>query len=421
MVNIENKGTTRVNILEKDEETYMHPSAGQLLPPWTKGTMDIHHINTGRGDSTFMIFPDGTTMILDAGSIDPTAPRTNSPRNTPPRPNGDRQPGEWIARYIAHIHPDKTSPRVDYAVISHFHSDHMGALSSVSPMSKSANYHLTGITEVAEHIEIDTLLDRGYPNYDYPEQLLTDPRNANYHAFIDWQIRKNGMRVQRFQPGRNDQIVLRKNRRSYPDFEVRNIVANGEVWTGVGACTRHILPPIEYLELDEYPCENACSIGLRISYGKFDYFNGGDITGIIDLGDPLWLDIETPVAQAVGPVEVNVLNHHGNRSSVNEYYLRALRPRVHILSVWSSDQPGQDVLRRILSEKLYPGPKDVFATNILESNRLVIGELIDQITCDRGHILVRVEPNGDFYWIIILDDTSESFEITGVFGPYESR
>ena len=31
------------------------------MKPWTPGTLDIHHINTGRGDSTLFIFPDGTT------------------------------------------------------------------------------------------------------------------------------------------------------------------------------------------------------------------------------------------------------------------------------------------------------------------------------------------------------------------------
>jgi glyoxylase-like metal-dependent hydrolase (beta-lactamase superfamily II) len=128
---------------EIEGEAKMTQSVGDILADWTFGTLDIHHINTGRGDATFMIFPDGTTMIYDAGSQDPTEPRTNSPRNTLPKPSGDRAPGEWIARYIEHIHPDRSSPVVDYAVISHFHGDHMGTLSSVSPLSKTGKYRLT--------------------------------------------------------------------------------------------------------------------------------------------------------------------------------------------------------------------------------------------------------------------------------------
>ena len=42
------------------------------------------------------------------------------------------------------------------------------------------------------------------------------------------------MQVERLKPGRNDQIVLRRDAAKYPNFEVRNVAANGEVWTGVG-------------------------------------------------------------------------------------------------------------------------------------------------------------------------------------------
>jgi len=297
----------------------------------------------------------------------------------------------------------------------------MGTLSSVSQLSKTGEYRLTGITEVAEHVTIGKIIDRAYPDYDFPKPLLEQPQMANYKSFLDWQMGHNGITVERFGVGRNDQIELLKDKGGYPEFEVRNIIANGEVWTGVATGTRHIFPRLEDIDPGEYPTENVCSIGIRISYGKFDYFNGGDMTGVLDLNDPLWLDVETPAAQVVGPVEVNVLNHHGHRSAENEYLVRALRPRVHVIPVWSSDQPGHDVLRRILSEKLYPGPRDVFAINVLEPNRLVIGELLDQLKSNQGHILVRVEPRGGTYRVIILDDTSESFEITGIFGPYESR
>ena len=39
---------------------------GKPLPLWTEGCLDIHHINTGRGESAFYILPDGTTMLIDA-------------------------------------------------------------------------------------------------------------------------------------------------------------------------------------------------------------------------------------------------------------------------------------------------------------------------------------------------------------------
>ena len=44
-----------------------------------------------------------------------------------------------------------------------------------------------------------------------------------------------------------------------------------------------------------------------------------------------------------------------------------------MIPVWSSDHPGHDVLDRMYPTRLYPGPRDVFATNMIEANKIVIG------------------------------------------------
>ena len=41
---------------------------GARLPPWTPGCLDIHHIATGRGNATFILMPDGTSLLIDAGA-----------------------------------------------------------------------------------------------------------------------------------------------------------------------------------------------------------------------------------------------------------------------------------------------------------------------------------------------------------------
>src|SRR5690349_14163139 len=73
---------------------------GDVLPRWSAGTLDLHHINTGKGNATLAILPDGTTMLIDAGATE------RQERVTPPRPDGSRRPGEWIARYLARTLPD---------------------------------------------------------------------------------------------------------------------------------------------------------------------------------------------------------------------------------------------------------------------------------------------------------------------------
>ncbi|MEK7408455.1 MAG: MBL fold metallo-hydrolase [Acidobacteriota bacterium] len=388
-------------------------AVGEVLPRWAPGTLDIHRISTGRGDAVLYIFPDGTAMLVDPGA------ETEGPRVTRQRPDASRSPGEWVVRYVQHVLPHPSESALDYALLTHFHADHMGGLVSSSPPSRSGQFKLSGITEVGEHIRIRKMLDRAWPDYNSPVPL-TDPMVKNYQAFLAWQIRHNGMRVERFQPGRNDQIVMLHAPRDYPQFEVRNVAASGEIWTGVGTATRQHFPPVEEAPPKGRPTENDCSIVFRIRYGNFDYFAGGDLPGGEDDGAPSWHDVETPVAKVVGPVDVNVLNHHGSADAENEFFVRTLRPRVHVFSAWSTSHPDACVLRRLLSTRLYPGARDIFATNMSDANKLVVPEL-SKLKSDQGHIVIRVAEGGDTYRIMILDDSAETYRIIAVHGPYESR
>jgi beta-lactamase superfamily II metal-dependent hydrolase len=356
--------------------------------------LDIHHINTGRGNAALLMLPDGTTLLIDAGDGG-----HRPPRGTPPRPDASRPTGEWIARYARAM----GASALDYGYITHFHDDHMDAM-----------------VDVAERIPIRTMIDRGWPDYAYPSP---DHRELGTAAFLRYRelLKRGATRAERLQPGRSDQIVLRADAKAHPQFEVRNIAANGEVWTGKGVETRKPFPALTSLDRDDWPTENMCSLAIRLRYGRFDYFTGGDMPGLLRPGYPAWQDVETPVAQAVGPVDVAVLNHHGNRDSTNALLVRTLQPRVWIIPVWSSDHPGHDVLDRMYSTRLYPGPRDVFATNMLEANRLVIGPLLDRLQSSEGHIVVRVTPGGASYRVFILDDSSESFAVKATHGPYESR
>tara|TARA_R110002096_G_scaffold183757_12_gene361931 strand:+ start:14882 stop:16156 length:1275 start_codon:yes stop_codon:yes gene_type:complete len=394
-------------------------TVGEALPAWTEGTLDIHEISTGRGVSTFMMLPDGTTMLFDAGEFTETDQAWRIPRYIAEKPNETRTAGEWILRYISKLLNQSSYKQIDYAMPSHFHRDHMGQITSSSPKSKNGDYALAGMTLVGDSIPIRKVLDRGWPDYDY----LTDPNDAtliNYKAFLQWQVKNNGLVAERFKPGSNSQIVLKNNPKRYPEFEVRNLAANGEVWTGVGTNTRNHFPPLNTLAKEDYPNENISSLALRLSYGKFDYFTGGDIAGIALEGKPSWYDIETPIAQAIGPVEVSVLNHHGYIDSQNAFFVQTLRPQVWIIPVWDSAHPSPMVYRRLRSEFLYPGKRDIFATGMHEANKLVVVGL-DELASDNGHILVRVSPKGDVFHVIVLENSNENMIVKSVHGPYKAQ
>lgn len=409
---------------------------GSSLPPWQAGYLDMHHINTGHGDAAFYIFPDGTTMLLDAGEMDPNSPRINSPRNAKLHPNNSKRAHEWIVDYIKRFHPFSTAPEIDYAVVTHFHDDHFGSYYEGAKQSSTSDYYLTGITGVGHHLKFRKLLDRGYPNYDYPYALKSDsirtkamqhPSTAddyrtleNYWKFIAFQTKNHGMIAERFKAGSNTQIALKLQPAKFKTFQVQNIKSNGSIWTGNGNETLEYFPSLSsglYV-----PGENQLSLALRIDYGNFRYYSGGDCPGIADLGASKWNDVETPMSAAIGEVDVAVMDHHGNRDAHNEFNIKTLKPRVWIQQTWSSDHPGHEVLRRVTSTYLYPGPRDLFATNMLEANKNVIGPFLEQSykSLD-GHIVVRVMPGGNSYYVIILNDENEKNEIWSIHGPYQTK
>ena len=59
---------------------------GKTLPAWSKGCLDIHFINSGRGECCFYILPDGTTLIVDAGEL------TEDKGSVAQRPNDNVRP-----------------------------------------------------------------------------------------------------------------------------------------------------------------------------------------------------------------------------------------------------------------------------------------------------------------------------------------
>jgi len=149
---------------------------------------------------------------------------------------------------------------------------------------------------------------------------------------------------------------------------------------------------------------------------------------------PAWRDMESALAWVVGPVDVHVLNHHGFRDSANPFFLSVLEPRIHILSVYAASHPGPDVMRRMLSDAIYPGPRDIFLTNGMWKGRrphLVdlfgsdeaewLEQRIGEATASLGHIVIRVEPGGDRYYVYMLDDHDENYLIMSDHGPFESQ
>lgn len=392
------------------------PEPGKPLPAWREGELDIHHINTGRGEAQLLILPDGTSVLVDMSG----KTIEQAPFSLPTRPDASRPPGEWVARYVRRVLPSGMK-KLDYALISHFHGDHMGVIVPGSPYSPNG-YQLSGITQVAESLPITKLIDRDWPSYDYPAPI-SNPTMENYRRFLDWQIRNHGMKVEKFEPGRNDQIALVHAGKSYPQFEIRNLYANGLLWTGEGRTTRSLFPPLKEVAQTDYPSENKLSIAFRVRYGVFDYYTGGDLSAQdeeVSFEPPAWKNVEPAVAKVCGPVDAMKANHHGSWDANSIPFLAALRPRVIVVGARAEGHPAINTYRRMTSKRVWPGERDIFVTNVSDATaRTTYG--LNEAASTQGHVVIRVESGGARYRVFVLDDANEAMQIKTVSGPYESN
>ena len=387
---------------------------GGRLEPWTPGTLDIHQLAYGRGNSTLVMGPDGTTMLIDAGTV--SDPVTVSCAQ---RPNAAMRPGEWIGRYALRQMRAAGRAELDYAVMTHLHPDHIGDVESDNPVSADRRYRMTGVSDVAAVVPIRRLIDRGFPDYSYP--LPVEMESAkNYVAYVRDRAAR-GERTERVKVGSVEQIRLVRGPEVYGGFAVRTVAANGEVWTGRGEATRQSFPPLGGLAEADYPTENMCSIALRLSYGRFDYFTGGDLTSDTEETGQAWRDIETAAARAAGPVEVAVADHHGYFDAVGPEFVRALQPQVFVIPAWYVAHPATQVLRRMLSQRLYAGNREVYATCMMEANRVVSNQFVGKMKSLEGHVIVRVAAGGESFRVIVTDNGDDLDRVTRVAGPYRCR
>ena len=70
--------------------------------------------------------------------------------------------------------------------------------------------------------------------------------------------------------------------------------------------------------------ENTKSIALRLDYGPFSYYTGGDVAGSLRDTDGNPVNIEVMVGQACGKVDVCKTNHHAYKDAMKEDFIKAI-------------------------------------------------------------------------------------------------
>lgn len=387
---------------------------GKPLPAWQEGWMDLHFIYTGVGENMFHVYPDGTTMLLDA------ADRISRQEDQfPIKPDKSKLPSEWIARYIKRVSPSKD--KIDYMMLSHYHEDHAGSARQYAGKTtgRGDDYYLSGLANLGEIFKFTKVFDRGFPDYSAKINIKESDGYKNFRKFTDWKTKNGDFVMEEFLVGKLDQIALVKNRQKYPDFHVRNIARNGVVWTGEENKT------IDFYEL--YPKnhrgENGQSLALTIDYGPFRYYTGGDLSGTIKDKDGKEVPFEGSVGKAAGEVDVCKVNHHSYRDAMRAEFTKEVRARFYMVNVWDHGHLQDNTMTNMTAPENCSG--DVTVCHTWVSNKQM--DLYKEKEWQKflkpafGHIVVRVFDGGKKYKVYHLTAEDESMTVKKVFGPFASK
>lgn len=373
---------------------------GETLPAWEEGILDIHAVNTARGECTFFILPDGTTMVVDAGEF---IYQSKKMQNDPQRPNTFTRPADTYANYIRHFSPRKDS--IDYFMLSHFHMDHMGQLEPEYSLSSNGDYIESGLTALYDRIPFRIAIDRAYPDFDAMDVKARSEKSLeNYRKFLNCHVNKGALKAEALKLGSDSQISLQYNPDKYSSCKVKNLCANGYVWK----------------DGREFNCydtpgkirENGASCGFLLSYGDFDYLTAGDLNG----GDT---DSQKTLAEAVGKeIEATKSNHHLSPKTMNEATMEILKPQVMVTQSFYVRviQPDQDIIQRIAKE----GTRQYF-TNIDNSLIQEFPDAYKDCAGIGGHVVIRVMPGGNEYYVLMLDDTDNAYHVKSIDGPFKCK
>jgi beta-lactamase superfamily II metal-dependent hydrolase len=180
-----------------------------------------------------------------------------------------------------------------YTFNSHFHIDHLG-----------------GLDEVLNAHPFTTALDRGDVNR---------PSNTDVNNYLA----AAGVRRQTITVGG-----------VYPlggGAFIRCICANGVVTGGTTV-------PVVGTGQEE----NSRSVGLRLEYGLFSMWFGGDLTG-----GGATADVETAASLACGNVDVYKCNHHGSNTSTNLNLIANLQPELAVVSCGAGNSFGHPTTQTV--------------------------------------------------------------------------
>jgi beta-lactamase superfamily II metal-dependent hydrolase len=237
-------------------------------------SLTAYFIDVEGGQATLFITPTHQSLLIDTGW------QGNNFRDA------DR---------IAAVAHKAGLTRIDYVLITHYHSDHVG-----------------GVPQLVARIPVGTFIDHG------PNRETDNPGVVTNYAEFQKTLTANHAPEIIAHPG--DTLPITGITATVVSAD-GNLIAKPLVTPAAPnqycAESRTNHPPLD-------ATENSRSLGIVITFGKLR---------ILDLGDLTWdkeLELMCP-ANKLGPIDILVVSHHGFNQSSSPALVHAIHPRVAIM------------------------------------------------------------------------------------------
>jgi beta-lactamase superfamily II metal-dependent hydrolase len=257
--------------------------------------LEIYCVDVEGGQATLMVAPSGESMLVDTGYG-----------------GFNRRDAERIAAAAKAA----GVKRIDYLVITHFHSDHVG-----------------GVAQLAEKLPIRHFIDHG---------TTVETGQGNEVLFRSYAAERAKGQHTVVKPG--DTIPIK-------DLDVRVVAAAGQsIGAPLAGAGAHNPSCADFQKQADEKGENSQSIGLIVQYGSFR---------LADLGDLTWNkehDLVCP-NNKLGRVDLFIVSHHARLTSNSPQLVAALAPKAAIIPNGAKKGGDPEGLKII---KASPGLQEVW-------------------------------------------------------------